>query len=77
MLQSIEGIYTNGIIKLVEQPKNIVKSRIIVTFLQTEPVTPTERMMSFGMFAGSNQSTEEDFQIAEFNADIDDNLDWT
>jgi hypothetical protein len=54
-----------------------VKSRIIVTFLETESVTPTERTMSFGMFAGSNQSTEEDFQIAEFNADIDDNLDWT
>jgi len=27
------------------------------------------------MFAGSKQSTEEDFQIAEFTGDSDDNLD--
>jgi hypothetical protein len=34
--------------------------------------------MYFGMFAGLNQqSTEEDFKIAEFHGDFGDKLDWS
>jgi len=29
------------------------------------------------MFAGSHQSTEADFEIAEFQGDTDDELDWS
>jgi hypothetical protein len=35
------------------------------------------QMISLGMFAGSKQSTEEDFQMAEFTGDRDNNLDWS
>jgi hypothetical protein len=77
MLQSIEGIYKNGIIELAEKPRSVEESQVIVTFLETKSAPKTDQMMYFGMFAGSNQSTEEDFQIAEFVADTDDNLDWS
>lgn len=36
MLQTIEGIYHNGQIKLLETPKEIGRARVIVTFLSEE-----------------------------------------
>lgn len=33
MLQSIEGIYRNGAIELLETPDKIKESRVIITFL--------------------------------------------
>jgi hypothetical protein len=75
MLRSIEGIYKRGSIKLAEIPENIEESQVIVTFLSSKPQKKTKEIIHFGMFAGSKQSTEEDFQIAEFSGDSDDNLD--
>ncbi|NJL02197.1 MAG: hypothetical protein HC910_17130 [Spirulinaceae cyanobacterium SM2_1_0] len=68
MLKTVAGIYRHGRIELSEIPPDIVESRIIVTFLDQEQLemasTPTP--MSFGMFAGANQSTTADFRLAEF-----------
>lgn len=75
-MRSIEGVYKNGIVELAENPMRIEESRVIVIFIDTESVPKTDKIMCFGMFAGSNQSTEEDFQVAEFVTDPDDNLDW-
>ncbi len=36
MLQTIEGIYQNGHIKLLEKPKQISRARVVVTFLDDE-----------------------------------------
>lgn len=77
MLQSIEGIYKHGSIELAEIPENIEESRVIVTFLEAKLQKQTQQIMYFGMFAGSKQSTEKDFQIAEFTGDSDDCLDWS
>lgn len=35
-MQAVEGIYHNGQIKLLEKPKKISRSRVIVTFLDGE-----------------------------------------
>lgn len=75
MLQSIKGFYKHGSIKLVEIPENIEESQVIVTFLEAEPRN-TAKHIYFGMFAGLNQSNEEDFKIAEFTGDSDDSLNW-
>jgi hypothetical protein len=64
MLQAIEGTYKNGTIELAESPQGISESKVIVTFLQIPP-PQAGQIMYFGMFAGSTQSTEEDFAIAE------------
>ena len=77
MLQAIEGIYKNGKIELTEVPTGISESRVIVTFLQPESTPQAMTIMQFGMFAGLNQSTQEDFQAAEFRGDSDDGIDWS
>ncbi len=33
MLQSVEGIYRNGIIELLENPRSVEGTKVIVTFL--------------------------------------------
>ena len=78
MLQSIKGFYKHGSIKLVEIPKNIEESQVIVTFLATETENTTKQTtIYFGMFGGLNQSNEEDFKMAEFTGDCDDGLNWS
>jgi hypothetical protein len=37
MLESVEGIYEAGHIKLLEAPKTKRRSRVVVTFLSDEP----------------------------------------
>ena len=76
MLQSIEGIYKNGEIKLSELPLHVSESLVIVTFLEPKTTPKPKQMMQFGMFSGNQQSTEADFEIAEFPGDSEDGLDW-
>ena len=76
MLQSIAGTYENGTVKLTEIPPNIRSSKVIVTFLDSIDINPTNQFITLGMFSGKNQSTTEDFTIAEFQGDLDDSLDW-
>ncbi|BAZ16640.1 hypothetical protein NIES4071_85180 [Calothrix sp. NIES-4071] len=76
MLKSVERIYKEGAIELSEVPCDISESAVIVTFLEVQPVKVTSQNMYFGMLSTSNkQSTEEDFKIAEFRGDVDDELD--
>jgi hypothetical protein len=45
-------------------------SKVIVTFLDSIEVNPMSRCITLGMFSGANQSTDEDFKIAEFQGDL-------
>lgn len=76
MLQTIQGIYRNGKIELVEIPQDITESQVFVTFFKPESVSIAGQFMSFGMFSGYRQSTDTDFKDADFNGDVDDSLDW-
>lgn len=75
MFQSVKGVYKHGSIELIEIPENIEESQVIVTFLEAK-LKDTGKSISFGMFAGSKQSNEGDFEMAEFTGDPDDNLNW-
>jgi hypothetical protein len=75
MTQTVEGIYRNGVIELLEVPQDIQESRVLITFLPSLPQVPT--MMTLGMFKGDRQSTEDDFKSGEFRGDYDDQLDWS
>ncbi|MDZ7961137.1 MAG: hypothetical protein RMY34_25205 [Aulosira sp. DedQUE10] len=77
MLQSIEGVYKHTQIELTEPPKNISENRVIVTFLEPKKEQIKNQPMQFGMFSGNQQSTEADFEIAEFHGDREDVLDWS
>ena len=47
MLRSVEGLYRNGKIELLETPKDLEESRVIVTFLSSKgPVDLRERGIS-------------------------------
>jgi hypothetical protein len=69
-LETIEGIYRDGAVKLKEQPKDTAEAEVLVTFLSTsesgrrQPLEP--RMMRFGMFAGDGVTNDEDFANAEW-----------
>ncbi|MGF1674596.1 MAG: hypothetical protein ACFCUV_13045 [Rivularia sp. (in: cyanobacteria)] len=77
MLQSIEGIYKDGKVELTELPSDVLESQVIVTFLKSRNSLQHSQIMTFGMFSGNKQSTEEDFSIAEFHGDKEDYLDWS
>jgi hypothetical protein len=77
MLQSIAGTYENGIVQLTEIPLNVRSSKVIVTFLDSIDINPTNRFITLGMFSGKNQSTADDLKIAEFQGDLDDSLKWS
>ncbi|NJK66776.1 MAG: hypothetical protein HC789_05180 [Microcoleus sp. CSU_2_2] len=77
MLQAFEGIYRNGVIELLEFPENISESRVLITFLNAPSIPRSPAFIQFGMFAGTGQSAEADFEIAEFQGDTDDGLDWS
>lgn len=71
MLMSVEGIYKDSTIKLCEVPSDISESRVIVTFLDVQPVKVTPQNMYFGMSITSNQQlNKEDFKIGEFHGDV-------
>lgn len=69
MLQAIEGIYKDGRVYLNENPNQVQESRVIVTFLEVNTASNSQ-MIQFGMFSGKNQSTEQDFMMAEFHENM-------
>ncbi|MEP6903719.1 MAG: hypothetical protein ABJA66_18495 [Actinomycetota bacterium] len=42
-MQTIEGTYKNGQVVLVEVPKDITESKVLVTFLDTKQINLKER----------------------------------
>jgi hypothetical protein len=77
MLQTISGTYRNGKIELSESPTGIIESQVLVTFVSPQSANTQHQLITFGMFAGVQQSTEIDFEDAEFQGDADDSLDWS
>ena len=81
MLTTIEGVYKDGRIELTETPEGVEERRVLVTFLEGGTANgsaqaATGRMITFGMFAGPIETTDEDFRMAEFHGDPDDELNW-
>jgi hypothetical protein len=76
VLQAIEGIYKDGKVELTEKPEGISEGRVIVTFLSTHAASKNTTLMTFGIFSGTNQSTKDDFKLAEFTGDTEDGMDW-
>ncbi|MEA5618786.1 hypothetical protein VB711_13190 [Cronbergia sp. UHCC 0137] len=76
MLQAIEGIYKDGKVELKELPSDISESLVIVTFFKSKKNHIKDQIMQFGMFSGNQQSTEADFEIAEFHGGNEEGLDW-
>ena len=69
MNRTIEGTYRDGKIELAEKPVGIDQAKVLVTFLAPASQLPKRRQMTFGQFAGSHPSSEEDFKIAEWRGE--------
>lgn len=41
MLTTAQGIYHDGIVELDERPDDIVRGRVVVTFLESSPASPS------------------------------------
>ena len=54
--------YRNGKVELAEIPQDITESQVFVTFFKPQSASIASQFMSFGMFSGSQQSTEADFR---------------
>ena len=81
MLTTIEGIYKNGKVELLEEPGLAEERRVLVTFLENKTdgsamVPKKGQMLRAGMFPQLRDLTDEDFKAAEFHGDPDDGLDW-
>lgn len=48
MLKSLEGVYKDGTIKLSETPSDIIKSQVIVTFLEPRQVKEQKKLCLLG-----------------------------
>jgi hypothetical protein len=74
MLTTVEGIYKDGKVELLEQPTNEKESRVLVTFIESQAQVSTEeenpkRMIRFGMYPGPGVTTEDDFKLAEWHGE--------
>lgn len=69
MLTAVEGVYSSGKVELLETPREVQEGRVLVVFLQENKPKSSLQQMRFGQFAGSRQSTEEDFQSAEWHGE--------
>jgi hypothetical protein len=72
MITTVEGVYKQGKIKLHEIPAGLQEARVLVTFLPNATVPSLPRRMIYGQFAGEHMSTEDDFRIAEWRGDAED-----
>ncbi|MDQ3815445.1 MAG: hypothetical protein M3347_16130 [Armatimonadota bacterium] len=81
MLTTVEGVYKQGQIELSETPPGVQEARVIVVFLdangQGSPQTEAKaapQYLRHGQFPELKSVTEEDFRMAEWHGDPDDEL---
>lgn len=68
MTVTVEGIYSKGVIQLLETPTGVKEGRVRVT-LQDEEKRPEPRYITFGKYKGETETTEEDFKLAEWQGE--------
>lgn len=75
MLTTVEGIYRDGRVELMEQPAGVREARVFVTFTELKTgeaerkPNGTPATMRFGMFGGDGVTSEDDFKLAEWRGE--------
>ena len=70
MLKTVEGVYKQGKVELLEAPEFSGEARVLVTFLEQNSAVVAPRIgLVYGKYAGPNMSTEEDFKLAEWRGE--------
>ncbi len=71
MIATVEGVYKKGKVELFETPVGVDESAVLVTFLPQLTSKPSQHRMVYGRFSGNNMSTEDDFRIAEWRGEAE------
>jgi hypothetical protein len=71
MITTVEGVYKQGKIELLELPVGVQEARVLVTFLTQAINASPRRRMVYGQFAGARMATEDDFKIAEWRGEAE------
>ena len=68
MVVTVEGVYTDGNLELLDKPNGIRNGRVSVT-LTEEEAKPEPKYLQRGKYAGGPDCTLEDFKIAEWHGE--------
>lgn len=71
MFLTIEDTYRDRKIELTETPPGIHQARVIVTFLTSDEAAIPSRRMRYGQFTGHQMSTDEDFKLAKWRGETE------
>lgn len=69
MTALLKGIYTAGRIDLLDKPLGIREGRVRVLLIEDLAPKPEPIYLQPGKYGGHDNSTLEDFQIAEWNGE--------
>lgn len=69
MNATVEGVYKDGHMELLEVPKGIAEDRVVVTIAQQKRGPARQQLLQYGKYSEGRMSTEEDFKIAEWPGD--------
>jgi hypothetical protein len=68
MLKCVEGVYRNGEVELLESPPNVTEARVIVTFLEHSPPSPSLSPDELAELRGKLAAWEDDWNAPGMEA---------
>ena len=69
MTRTVQGIYRDGAIELLETPDGVQEGRVTVTLKQSDVTAKADRPLICGKYRDGRFSTEEDFKSAEWHGE--------
>lgn len=69
MTATVQGIYKEGKIELLETPKGLREGRVRVVLIEEEEQKPAPQYLVFGKYKGDKDTTLEDFKDAEWHGE--------
>jgi hypothetical protein len=71
MSTTVAGIYKEGKVELLATPAGVREGPVLVTLEEITPDKPAPELLPYGRYAEGRESTEEDFEIAEWRGESD------
>jgi hypothetical protein len=66
---TVEGVYKDGKIELLEIPEGLREGRVRIIVLPEPTAKPEPRYIEFGKYKGGKETTLEDFKEAEWHGE--------
>jgi hypothetical protein len=69
MATTVAGIHKEGRIELLAEPAGVHEGPVLVTLEQVPKLKPRPNLLPYGQYQEGRESTEEDFEIAEWRGE--------